>query len=47
LRDIPEAELRLLDTGHFALETHSSEITELILDFMRRRVDAAREQRTL
>ena len=42
LRDIPDAELRLLDAGHFALETHSREIAELILDFMKRRVAAAR-----
>jgi pimeloyl-ACP methyl ester carboxylesterase len=42
LRDIPDAELHLLDTGHFALETHSSEIAALILDFMQRRVDARR-----
>jgi pimeloyl-ACP methyl ester carboxylesterase len=40
LRDIPEAELHLLDTGHFALETHSTEIAALILDFMKRRVDS-------
>ena len=39
LRDIPEAELHLLETGHFALETHSREIAALILDFMQRRVD--------
>jgi len=25
-RDIPGAEVRLLDTGHFALETHALEI---------------------
>ena len=43
LRDIPEAELHLLDTGHFALETHSSEIAALILDFMNRRVDIQRD----
>ena len=42
LRDIPDAELHLLDTGHFAHETHSSEIAALILDFMKRRVDARR-----
>jgi hypothetical protein len=41
LRDIPNAELHLLDTGHFALETHSSEIAALILDFMTRRVEPA------
>jgi len=43
LRDLPDAELHLLETGHFALETHSSEIAGLILDFMKRRVDMPRE----
>jgi pimeloyl-ACP methyl ester carboxylesterase len=31
LRDLPNAELHLLDTGHFALETHGAEIAQLIL----------------
>jgi pimeloyl-ACP methyl ester carboxylesterase len=43
LRDTPEAELHLLDTGHFALETHGGEIAALILDFMKRRVDVRRD----
>jgi pimeloyl-ACP methyl ester carboxylesterase len=43
LRDIPDAELHVLDTGHFALETHSSEIAALMLEFMKRRVDTPRE----
>ena len=30
LRDLPDAELHLLDTGHFATATHSAEIAELI-----------------
>lgn len=34
-RDIPSAEVHLLDTGHFALETHTEEISELILQFLR------------
>jgi pimeloyl-ACP methyl ester carboxylesterase len=46
LRDIPDAELHLLETGHFALETHSSEIAALTLDFMRRRVDSPRNSRS-
>jgi len=33
-RDNPEAEVRLLDTGHFALETHGNEIAEAILRFL-------------
>ena len=34
-RDIPHAVVRFLDTGHFALETHASEIAESIRDFLR------------
>ncbi|MET9964383.1 alpha/beta hydrolase [Streptomyces sp. NPDC006356] len=36
LRDLPDAELHLLDTGHFALETHLGEIAALIADFLDR-----------
>lgn len=35
-RDIPSAEVHLLDTGHFALETHAAEISELIYQFLRK-----------
>lgn len=35
-RDIPNAEIHLLDTGHFALETHGSEIAKLIHGFLGR-----------
>jgi len=35
-RDIPGAEVRFLDTGHFALETHSEEIATAIRDFLSR-----------
>jgi len=38
LKDQPEAELHLLDAGHFALETHSREIAALIDDFITRKV---------
>ncbi|MFC7446882.1 alpha/beta fold hydrolase [Rhodococcus daqingensis] len=34
--DLPDAEIHLLDAGHFALETHGPEITDLIRDFLRR-----------
>jgi len=34
--DLPDAELHLLDAGHFALETHGAEIAELIRRFLRR-----------
>jgi len=33
-RDIPGAEVRLLDTGHFALETHAPEIAVAIRSFL-------------
>ena len=33
-RDIPYAEVRFLDTGHFALETHAAEIAEAIGEFL-------------
>lgn len=38
LRDLPKAELHLLDTGHFALEDRDVEITGLMLDFLRRHI---------
>jgi pimeloyl-ACP methyl ester carboxylesterase len=36
LRDLPDAELHLLDSGHFALEDKGDEIAALMLDFLRR-----------
>lgn len=36
LRDLPDAELHLLDAGHFALESHGPEIAALIRDFLGR-----------
>ncbi|WP_315743657.1 MULTISPECIES: alpha/beta hydrolase [unclassified Bradyrhizobium] len=33
-RDIPQAEVHFLDTGHFALETHATEIARAITDFL-------------
>ena len=35
-RDIPDAEVRFLGTGHFALETHCNEIAAAIRDFLDR-----------
>ncbi|RUL78897.1 alpha/beta fold hydrolase [Dyella choica] len=32
-RDIPDADVRFLDTGHFALETHAGEIADAIRTF--------------
>jgi len=37
-RDNPDAEVHLFDTGHFALETHASEIAGVILNFLRHRL---------
>jgi pimeloyl-ACP methyl ester carboxylesterase len=36
LRDLPDAELHLLDAGHWALETNLDEIVGLMRDFLRR-----------
>jgi pimeloyl-ACP methyl ester carboxylesterase len=36
LRDLPDAELHWLDAGHFALETHHTEIILRMRDFLRR-----------
>jgi pimeloyl-ACP methyl ester carboxylesterase len=35
-RDLPKAEVHLLPTGHFALETHAPQIAALIRDFLGR-----------
>ncbi|GLQ92036.1 alpha/beta fold hydrolase [Dyella acidisoli] len=32
-RDIPQAQVRFFDTGHFALETHATEIAQAIREF--------------
>lgn len=37
LRDLPEAELHLLDGGHWLLETHLAEVARLTRDFLGRR----------
>ncbi|ANG98746.1 alpha/beta hydrolase [Brucella pseudogrignonensis] len=37
-RDLPEAEIHLLDAGHFALETHADEAAGLIRDFLARKL---------
>ena len=34
-RDIPGAVVRFLDAGHFALETHASEVADSIRDFLK------------
>lgn len=40
LRDLPDAELHLLDTGHFALEDRLEEIVPLMRDFLGRMLPA-------
>ncbi len=37
-RDLENLEYHLLDTGHFALETHGREIADLMRDFLNRRL---------
>ncbi|CAN5915147.1 alpha/beta hydrolase [soil metagenome] len=39
-RDMPATEIHMLDTGHFALETHGPEMARLIRDFLGRNVVA-------
>jgi len=38
-RDIPNAEVKFFDTGHFALETHVQEIAGAIRDFLSRKLN--------
>ncbi len=38
LRDLPDAEMHLLDTGHFALEDKGDEIAALMRDFLGRKL---------
>lgn len=38
-RDLPEAEIHLLDTGHFALETHVGEVARRMRDFLGRHLN--------
>ncbi|MCH7507655.1 MAG: alpha/beta hydrolase [Proteobacteria bacterium] len=39
-RDLKDLEYHLIDTGHFALETHGQEIADLIRSFLKRKVDS-------
>jgi len=41
-RDNPTAEVHLFDSGHFALETHATDIGNVIQDFLGRHVAASR-----
>lgn len=40
-RDVPDAEIRFFDTGHFALETHHVEIAAVVRDFLARALTPA------
>jgi pimeloyl-ACP methyl ester carboxylesterase len=42
-RDIPDAEVHFFDTGHFALETHDSQIATAIRDFLTRNLKTRAE----
>jgi pimeloyl-ACP methyl ester carboxylesterase/uncharacterized protein (DUF302 family) len=42
-RDIPNAIVQFLDTGHFALETHVDEVAEAVRQFLDREASAATE----
>jgi pimeloyl-ACP methyl ester carboxylesterase len=44
-RDNPSTEIHMLDTGHFALETHGADIARLIRDFLGRVVPLERPAR--
>lgn len=37
-RDIPDADIRFYDTGHFALETHGREIISVIREFLNKNI---------
>src|SRR5262249_32318107 len=41
-RDIPDATVQFLDTGHFALETHLEEIASAMRAFLARQVSMTR-----
>ena len=40
-RDLKDIEYHLIDTGHFALETHGREIADLMRDFLNRKLDVS------
>lgn len=44
-RDLPDAEIHLLDAGHFALETNGPEMARLIRDFLERKVRAEKAEK--
>jgi len=44
-RDVPDAELHILDAGHFALDEQTDEIARLTRDFLQRRLTAGASSR--
>jgi len=36
-RDLPDAEIHFVNSGHFALETHHSEIAKMMKEFLKRK----------
>ena len=46
LHDLPDAELHLLDTGHFATATHTDEIAELVAAFLHEHITRDGSRRT-
>lgn len=44
-RDLPNAEVHLLDAGHFALETNGPEMARLIRDFLGRKISVEKAER--
>jgi len=44
-QDLPNAEAHIIDTGHFALETHGAEIANLIRDFLSRNLRIEKAER--
>lgn len=44
-RDLPEAEIHLLDAGHFVLETNGPDVARLIRDFLGRNIPVAKAAR--
>ncbi len=44
-RDLPNAEVHMIDTGHFVLETHGNEVASLITDFLGRNIPVRKSAR--
>lgn len=44
-RDLPSAQIELLDGGHFLLESHLDQVAGVMLDFLDRQLSPARGRR--